>query len=34
MEFRALVSRFATAAASGDGDALADLFTSDGTYDD
>ena len=28
------VERFAAAAAAGDGDALADLFTPDGTYDD
>jgi limonene-1,2-epoxide hydrolase len=34
MEFKELVQRFAAAAASGDGDALADLFTPDGTYDD
>ena len=34
MEFSELVKRFAAAAASGDGDALADLFTADGTYDD
>jgi limonene-1,2-epoxide hydrolase len=34
MEFSALVNRFAAAAAFGDGDALADLFTPDGTYDD
>jgi len=34
MEFAELVKRFAAAAASGDGDALADLFTPDGTYDD
>jgi hypothetical protein len=34
MEFGELVKRFAAAAASGDGDALADLFTPDGTYDD
>ena len=34
MEFSELVSRFAAAAASGNGDALADLFTPDGTYDD
>jgi hypothetical protein len=34
MEFAELVSRFAAAAAAGDGDALADLFTPDGTYDD
>jgi limonene-1,2-epoxide hydrolase len=34
MEFSDLVNRFAGAAASGDGDALADLFTPDGTYDD
>jgi len=34
MEFAELVKRFAVAAAAGDGDALADLFTADGTYDD
>jgi hypothetical protein len=34
MEFSDMVQRFATAAASGDGDALADLFTPDGTYYD
>ncbi len=34
MEFRELVKRFAAAAASGNGEALADLFTTDGTYDD
>jgi SnoaL-like domain len=34
MDFADLVNRFATAAASGNGDALADLFTPDGTYDD
>jgi hypothetical protein len=34
MDFSELVSRFAAAAASGNGDALADLFTPDGTYDD
>ncbi|MBX9591436.1 MAG: nuclear transport factor 2 family protein [Hyphomonadaceae bacterium] len=34
MEFSELVTRFAAAAASGNGEALADLFTSDGTYDD
>jgi limonene-1,2-epoxide hydrolase len=34
MEFAELVKRFAAAAASGNGDALADLFTADGTYDD
>ena len=34
MEFSELVQRFAAAAASGNGDALADLFTPDGTYDD
>lgn len=34
MEFDELVRRFAAAAASGDGDALAGLFTPDGTYDD
>jgi hypothetical protein len=34
MEFSELVSRFAAAAAAGDGDGLADLFTPDGTYDD
>ncbi len=34
MEFSELVNRFAAAAASGNGDALADLFTPNGTYDD
>jgi limonene-1,2-epoxide hydrolase len=34
MEFAELVKRFATAAAAGNGNALADLFTPDGTYDD
>jgi limonene-1,2-epoxide hydrolase len=34
MEFAELVKKFAAAAASGNGDALADLFTADGTYDD
>jgi hypothetical protein len=34
MDFPELLSRFAAAAASGDGDALAALFTPDGTYDD
>jgi hypothetical protein len=34
MEFEELVKRFAAAAASGNGDALADLFAPDGTYDD
>jgi hypothetical protein len=34
MDFSELVSRFAAAAASGNGDALADLFIPDGTYDD
>jgi uncharacterized protein (TIGR02246 family) len=34
MDFTKLVNGFATAAAAGDGDALADLFTPDGTYDD
>src|SRR6516225_7976447 len=34
MQFSELVQRFAAAAAAGDGDALADLFTPDGTYDD
>ena len=34
MDFAELVNRFAAAAASGDGDALADLFTPDGIYDD
>jgi SnoaL-like domain len=34
MEFSELVGRFAAAAASGNGHALADLFTPDGTYDD
>jgi hypothetical protein len=34
MEFNELVKQFAIAAASGNGEALADLFTLDGTYDD
>jgi hypothetical protein len=34
MDFAELVRRFGDAAASGDGEALADLFTPDGTYDD
>ena len=34
MDFSELVKRFGEAAASGNGDALADLFTPDGTYDD
>lgn len=34
MTFAELVDRFAAAAAAGDGDALADLFTPEGTYDD
>jgi hypothetical protein len=34
MGFQDLLDRFAQAAVSGDGDALADLFTPDGTYDD
>ena len=34
MEFAELVKQFATAAAAGNGEALADLFTADGTYDD
>jgi ketosteroid isomerase-like protein len=34
MQFSELVERFAAAAASGNGDALADLFAPDGTYDD
>ena len=34
MTFADLVERFARAAVAGDGDALADLFTPDGTYDD
>lgn len=34
MEFAEILSRFATAVASGDGDALAELFAPDGTYDD
>ena len=34
MEFSELVQRFAAAAAAGDGDKLAELFTPDGTYDD
>jgi limonene-1,2-epoxide hydrolase len=34
MTFADLIERFAATAAAGDGDALADLFTPDGTYDD
>jgi ketosteroid isomerase-like protein len=34
MDFAQLVQKFATAAAAGNGDALADLFTPDGTYHD
>jgi len=34
MQFSELVKHFAAAAESGNGDALADLFTPDGTYDD
>ena len=34
MEFAELVKKFAAAAASGNGDALADLFAANGTYDD
>lgn len=34
MEFAELLEAFASAAARGDGDALADLFTPDGTYVD
>ena len=34
MTFAQLVERFAAAAAAGDGDGLADLFTPEGTYDD
>lgn len=34
MPFAELVGRFAAAAASGDGDALTELFTPEGTYDD
>jgi limonene-1,2-epoxide hydrolase len=34
MDFNELLARFAAAAASGNGDALAALFTPDGTYDD
>jgi len=34
MDFAELVERFAAAAASGDADGLADLFTPHGTYDD
>jgi len=33
-QFEDLIRRFAAAAAAGDGDALADLFTPEGTYDD
>lgn len=34
MDFDGLIAEFASAAARGDGDALADLFTHDGTYVD
>jgi hypothetical protein len=34
MDFNQLLEKFAAAAASGDGDALAALFTPEGTYDD
>lgn len=34
MDFDALLKRFTTAVEAGNGDALADLFTADGTYDD
>src|SRR5262245_66621317 len=34
MTFAELIDRFAAAAAAGDGDGLADLFTPEGTYDD
>jgi len=34
MEFNELVKQFAAAAAAGNGEALANLFTPDGTYDD
>ncbi|RTL71758.1 MAG: nuclear transport factor 2 family protein [Hyphomicrobiales bacterium] len=34
MDFAKLLEAFASAAARGDGDALADLFTADGTYVD
>ena len=34
MQFSELVQRFAAAAVAGDGEALADLFMPDGTYDD
>ena len=34
MEFKELLGKFAAAASSGNGDALADLFTENGTYDD
>jgi hypothetical protein len=34
MKFAELIERFAAAASVGDGDALADLFTPEGTYDD
>lgn len=34
MDFEKLLTNFASAAARGDGDALADLFTDDGTYVD
>jgi SnoaL-like domain len=34
MKFAELIERLAAAASAGDGDALADLFTPEGTYDD
>jgi ketosteroid isomerase-like protein len=34
MDFAQLTDRFSAAIAAGDGEALADLFTEDGTYDD
>lgn len=34
MEFSTLLQKFAAAATTGNGDALADLFTPNGTYDD
>ena len=34
MEFSEIIAKFSAAVGNGDGDALADLFTGDGTYDD
>jgi uncharacterized protein (TIGR02246 family) len=34
MDFAGIVNRFAAAAAAGNGEAVADLFPADGTYDD